>query len=208
MVKAMKNILLEFAYGNINPSVGDIKKGLKYERLNNSAKDKETLLLSALEGEIKEIFIKYTGEMTEATNIAETDKFILGYRLGVLMTGSFHRRRRCHFRSGGVAIMDYTKDAFARTKLQYIRTFILEGAELVNISDEPYHVRLKKVRKPIFNRLREVIANEDELEKAEHDLSHALANYEDVSIELGMKIGAKLLYQLLLSDEQLSAKLK
>ena len=82
----MKSILQEFAYGNINPSVGDIKKGTKYERINNSSNDKETLLLAKLEGELKEIFIKYTGEMGQATLIAETDKFIFGYRLGVLMT--------------------------------------------------------------------------------------------------------------------------
>ena len=86
MVKTMKSILKQFAYGNINPSVGDITKGSKYERINSSANDKETLLLTKLEGELKEIFIKYTGEMAESTLIAATDKFILGYRLGVLMT--------------------------------------------------------------------------------------------------------------------------
>ena len=104
--------------------------------------------------------------------------------------------------------MDYTKDAFARTNLQYIRTFILDGAELVNVSEEPYHVRLKKARVPITNRLKSVYPNEEEQENALSDLGHALSTYEDVSIELGMKLGAKLLYQLLLSDGQLNAKLK
>ena len=82
----MKSILQEFAIGNIDPHVGDIKKGSRYEHICNSANDKERELLSALEGNLKETFIKYTGDMAEAALIAETDKFIYGYRLGVLMT--------------------------------------------------------------------------------------------------------------------------
>ena len=82
----MKNILEEFAYGNINPSVGSIKKGSYYERIVGEVNDRENKLLSSLEGEQREVFIKYTGKQSEAIHIAETDKFILGYRLGVLMT--------------------------------------------------------------------------------------------------------------------------
>jgi hypothetical protein len=79
---------------------------------------------------------------------------------------------------------------------------------LVEESNEPYQVRLDKGRKPIDKRLKSVYTNEDELEEAESDLSHALATYQDIGVELGMMLGARLLYQLLHSDEKLNAKLQ
>lgn len=96
---------------------------------------------------------------------------------------------------------NYIKDAFARTNLQYIREFIMSGAELVEPKDEPYHVRLKKESDPIFNRLKSLYPNEDELDKANADLARALSSYEDVHMEMGMKIGARLIYQLLISND-------
>ena len=81
----MKSILEQFAYGNINPSEGEIKKGSRYERICISASSKENTLLAALEGDLLDTFNRYTNEMAEAAIMAETDKFIYGYRLGVLM---------------------------------------------------------------------------------------------------------------------------
>ena len=82
----MKSILEQFAFGNINPSNGTIPKGSYYERITNESSDIENKLLAALDGQLKESFIKYTGLRGEAIHISETDKFIYGYRLGVLMT--------------------------------------------------------------------------------------------------------------------------
>ena len=99
----MKSILHEFAYGNINPSDGSIKKGTRYERINSSANNKEGELLAILDGDLKNLFVKYTAEMAEATHTAETDKFIYGYRLGVLMTMEvFRGREDAIFESGVV----------------------------------------------------------------------------------------------------------
>ena len=82
----MKSILEQFAYGNINPSDGAIPKGSRYERILNSANNAENKIAAALDGELQELFSKYVNEQGEAVSIAETDKFIFGYRLGVLMT--------------------------------------------------------------------------------------------------------------------------
>ena len=82
----MKNILEDFAYGNINPDVGTIKKGSKYEHVMQTIADSEKRLLNMLDEESKELFIKCLSLQSEANAISNTDKFIYGYRLGVLMT--------------------------------------------------------------------------------------------------------------------------
>lgn len=81
----MKSILKEFAYGNINPSIGTIKKGSKYERVMQTISDNEERLLSMLNGEAKELLVKFSSAQLEATAISNDDKFIYGYRLGMLM---------------------------------------------------------------------------------------------------------------------------
>jgi hypothetical protein len=50
--------------------------------------------------------------------------------------------------------------------------------------------------------LESLYPNETELDKAAADLSKALTAYEYVYMELGMKAGARLLHQLLLTDDQ------
>ena len=82
----MKSILENFAYGNINPDMGIIKKGSKYERIMETIADSEKKLLSMLDGEPKELLITFSSAQLEANSISNVDKFIYGYRLGVLMT--------------------------------------------------------------------------------------------------------------------------
>ena len=81
----MKNILEQFANGNINPAEGFIKKGSRYERMFNEEHDKETKLLAAMGEELKELFLEYTDLQKETAAMSETDSFIYGYRLGALM---------------------------------------------------------------------------------------------------------------------------
>jgi len=82
----MKSILEAFAFGNINPNNGSIKKGSKYERVIKTISDSEEKLLVMLDGESKELLIKFSSAQQEANSISNIDKFICGYRLGVLMT--------------------------------------------------------------------------------------------------------------------------
>lgn len=82
----MKSILEAFAFGNINPNNGYIKKGSKYERVMKTIATSEEKLLTMLDGESRELLIKFSSAQLEANSISNNDKFIYGYRLGVLMT--------------------------------------------------------------------------------------------------------------------------
>ena len=82
----MNNILKEFAYGNLNPNNGIIVKGTHYETVVNTIAKTEEKLLSLLDGEQKDLLIQFSSAQSEANAISNTDKFIDGYRLGVLMT--------------------------------------------------------------------------------------------------------------------------
>ena len=82
----MKSILEEFANGNISPDIGTFKKNSPYSHALRSVVDYQDKLLSKLDDESKEIFDKLIYAQLEATSISNNDKFIYGYRLGVLMT--------------------------------------------------------------------------------------------------------------------------
>ena len=97
--------------------------------------------------------------------------------------------------------MGYIKEALTRTNLQDIREFLLHGAEACIHRNESYEAWLKKECDPIYNRLETLYPTEDSREQASADLSQALSAYQSVYTELGMKIGAKLVYQLLVSEE-------
>ena len=49
----MKSILEEFAHGNINPSVGAIKRGSHYERLGKALVEAEDKITAGLGEELK-----------------------------------------------------------------------------------------------------------------------------------------------------------
>jgi len=97
---------------------------------------------------------------------------------------------------------DYIKDSFARMNLQQLRSFLLYGTDDYADETHPYRDTLKKGCDPIFRRLDILYPNETERDKAAADLSQALTAYEHVYMELGMKAGARLLHQLLLTDDQ------
>jgi len=98
--------------------------------------------------------------------------------------------------------MDYIKEAFTRMNLTQVRNFILYGVDELADTRQSYKDRLKEQSNAIYNRLRELYPDEAEREKAEADLATALTTYEFVYMELGMKAGARLLHQLLLSDDE------
>lgn len=97
--------------------------------------------------------------------------------------------------------MDFIKDAFTRMDLGSTRQFLLYGADEFDYVNQPYMDRLKTGSDPIHARLKNLYANKPELDEAIADLTFALDAYESVYMELGMKAGARLLYQLLLTDD-------
>jgi len=98
-------------------------------------------------------------------------------------------------------MLNYITDAFARTDLRQIRAFILQGAEDININEESYKDRLEKCDNAIIKRLESIYTDATELDRAFSDLAAATTAHQEVYLELGMKIGAKLLYQLLVEGE-------
>jgi len=59
---------------------------------------------------------------------------------------------------------------------------------------------LKKASDPIYNRINSLYSIPSELTEASNDISKALTAYEEVHMEIGMKLGAKLIYQLLIVE--------
>ena len=86
-----------------------------------------------------------------------------------------------------------------------LRSFLLYGTDDFGEEVQPYRERLKSESDPIYRRLESLYPDETELDKAAADLSQALTAYEYVYMELGMKAGARLLHQLLLTDDHPTA---
>jgi len=96
---------------------------------------------------------------------------------------------------------DFINDILARTELNQIMSFVLHGAETHERGSEPYKVQLQKGSDAIYKRLESIFPNETALEEAHADLSQALGSYETVYTEIGMKVGARIIYQLLIAEK-------
>ena len=83
---AMKNVLEEFARGNINPNVGSVKRGSDYDRLGKALVEAENKIVAGLGEELQDTMKQYIDLQGDTNLISTTDSFIYGYRLGVLMT--------------------------------------------------------------------------------------------------------------------------
>ena len=97
---------------------------------------------------------------------------------------------------------DYIKEAFERMNLHQIRSFFLYGTDDFAEEIQTYSDKLKQGSNPIYKRLETTYTDEAELDNAVSDLSQALTAYEYVYTELGMKAGARLLHQLLLTEDK------
>ena len=97
---------------------------------------------------------------------------------------------------------NYIDATFARADLRQIRSFILQGAEDINPdNDAPYKARLEMCDKAIDERLKSLYPDREDYDKASNDLATALTVHTDVFTEIGMKLGARLLYQLLILED-------
>ena len=82
----MKSILEEFAYGNVSPEPRYFEKNSHYGRAMKILSDSEEKLRSMLDGELKETLEQFSKAQAEISTLSGVDRFIYGYRLGVLMT--------------------------------------------------------------------------------------------------------------------------
>ena len=82
----MKSILEEFARGNISPEPRFFKQDSHYGQTMRILSDSEQKLLAVLDDELKETLKQLSNAQAEISFLSGIDKFIYGYRLGVLMT--------------------------------------------------------------------------------------------------------------------------
>jgi hypothetical protein len=83
---------------------------------------------------------------------------------------------------------DYIKTAFTRMNLHQIRAFILYGTEQKIFDDMSYKEKLEKSTEPLNNRINSLYSTSSELTSATNDIAKALSAYEEVYMEIGMKV--------------------
>ncbi|MCL2773808.1 MAG: hypothetical protein FWD71_10705 [Oscillospiraceae bacterium] len=94
----------------------------------------------------------------------------------------------------------YINEMLARADLQQFCEFLISGLELCEIDKLTYSERLNKESKLMEKRIKNISKNEEELDKIFSEFSDATDAYMHVFTEIGMKIGAKLMVQLLCQD--------
>jgi hypothetical protein len=96
---------------------------------------------------------------------------------------------------------DYINAAFVRMDLQNVREFLLGDKICESPNNASYRERLEEPHAILYKRITDVYAHDShERTKAETELADALNAQMEVYMEMGMKAGARLIYQLLLSD--------
>jgi len=66
-----------------------------------------------------------------------------------------------------------------------------------------YNKRLIHGTNTIVKRLEGIYPDQEQMDKAHNDLALALGTYQEVYMEIGMKVGVRLIYQLLVVDDEL-----
>jgi uncharacterized protein YfdQ (DUF2303 family) len=97
--------------------------------------------------------------------------------------------------------MNYIETALKRANMQDLRSFILHGAEELCMYDESYEERLDNATASMYIRLKALHPDAEEQQDVINDFNYALSNYQDVYTEIGMKLGAKLILELLSPDK-------
>ena len=81
----MKSILEEFAYGNISPEVRSFGRDSECGCTMKKLTDSEDKLFAVLNESEREILTDFSNAQMEINMLSGVDRFIYGYRLGVLM---------------------------------------------------------------------------------------------------------------------------
>ena len=91
----------------------------------------------------------------------------------------------------------YIENIFKRTSLQQIREFLLTGLELDEVDNRTYAKRLEKGKENIVERIENIAKDDNERDKIFSEFYDAESAYTAVYLEIGIKVGAKLLFELL-----------
>ena len=89
--------------------------------------------------------------------------------------------------------MSYIAEIFERADIQQIREFLLNGAELPEISPKPYAQRLSDDMEKALAMLRTYFP--ESYDTMEQSLVQANQAYQDVYMEIGLQVGFRLVMQ-------------
>jgi len=92
------------------------------------------------------------------------------------------------------------EEIFERANLQQIREFLLTGMERDKIDHRTYNERLEKDSHDILERIKNISKNDSEFDRIFSEFLEAKITYTEVFLEIGMKVGARLMFQLLYQD--------
>ncbi|MCL2774046.1 MAG: hypothetical protein FWD71_11940 [Oscillospiraceae bacterium] len=95
----------------------------------------------------------------------------------------------------------YIKEMFTRADLQQFREFLITGLDLDEVDKRTYSERLEKESESIVKRIKCIAKDDDELDEIYTEFGDATEAYMNVFTEIGIKIGARMLFQLLLEDK-------
>lgn len=96
--------------------------------------------------------------------------------------------------------MGFIESTFEKMDIQKIINFLMYDSGDSSEDNASYETRLKNESTLIDERLRSIYGEGNELDEAFADLGQAFDGYATVYMEIGMKAGAKLLFQLLGHD--------
>lgn len=82
----MSGFIEEFYYGNIEPQACSSELNKELKKLLSALTEKEELLTAKLNGEEKDLFLKYVNAYNEFLAFSIADGFISGFRLGARFT--------------------------------------------------------------------------------------------------------------------------
>ena len=95
------------------------------------------------------------------------------------------------------------KNIFDRVDLRQIASFILFREETISQS-ESYEQQLKKAMELACDAIKKSIAGEITEKEATLDISDACDIYKEIYTEIGMKLGARMIMQLLHVDDSVN----
>ena len=97
----MRKVLEDFYYGNITPSEKEMQPGSEMQRAISTAARCESQLAEGLDEVGQALLTKLIEAQHEIDSITATEKFILGFRLGVRMMVECLDDNDGNIRSGG-----------------------------------------------------------------------------------------------------------
>lgn len=98
------------------------------------------------------------------------------------------------------------KELFNRANLHQLSHFLINGSESEERKILSYEARLHKAGTGILQKMRTLGLDDNKYEEITSDIFQAFKVYEEVHTELGIKAGARIIFQIFCEDEKFTIK--